>query len=132
MSSRFQDTVTGMFYSFPTDDSIDTLLARFPELPKTLSSTLVLKPTDSTAYNWSNGEWVPDVVAMSEIDKSNLVANAKLALVKSDAVGLRCWKASVPFPPEWLAYDVALRAIVNGTNIFATVLPAQPAYPAGT
>ena len=132
MSSRFQDTITGTFYAFPTDDSLATLLARFPELPKTLSSNLVLKPTDSIAYNWVNGEWVPDVVAMSEIDKADLVAKAKSALVKSDAVGLRCWKASVPFPPEWLAYDVALRAIVNGTDTSATVLPAQPAYPAGT
>lgn len=64
--------------------------------------------------------------------KIKLTMAALSALVKCDAVGLRCWKSSVPFPPEWLAYDVALRAIANGTDTSATVLPAQPAYPAGT
>lgn len=61
-----------------------------------------------------------------------LVSNAQNALTKSDTTYIRCGKAGVPFPVEWQTYVAALRAIVSGTDTTSTVLPTQPAYPAGT
>ena len=50
----------------------------------------------------------------------------------NDKVATRCLKAGVPYPANWLAFDVALRAIANGTDTTSTTLPATPSYPAGT
>lgn len=54
---------------------------------------------------------------------------AQAALGETDATALRCFKAGVAFPPEWIAYVAALRAIVRGGP---GPVPARPAYPAGT
>lgn len=58
-----------------------------------------------------------------------LVSEALTALAASDGVALRCAKAAVPYPPEWQAYDAALRAIVRGGP---GPVPPQPDYPTGT
>lgn len=63
---------------------------------------------------------------------AQLVASAKVALDSSDMVAIRCMKAGVAFPGAWQTYVTGLRAIVNGTDTTSTVLPTQPAYPAGT
>ena len=58
-----------------------------------------------------------------------VVRQARKALTDSDAVALRCFKASLPFPAEWHAYANALRQIIQtGTG----TLPVRPAYPADT
>lgn len=63
----------------------------------------------------------------------NLAALALTALAEDDAVAVRCVKAGVAYPADWLARDVALRAIVNGTDTTSTEIPARPSsYPAGT
>ncbi|CAH2606507.1 conserved protein of unknown function (plasmid) [Rhodovastum atsumiense] len=62
----------------------------------------------------------------------DLVSAARAALDGSDITALRCFKAGVAFPAEWLTYVQALRAIVNGTDTSSTALPARPDYPAGT
>lgn len=61
-----------------------------------------------------------------------LVANAKAALDASDVVAIRCFKAGVQFPGDWVTYVAALRAIVSGTDTTSTVLPTVPTYPAGS
>ena len=53
-------------------------------------------------------------------------------LTANDKVATRCLKAGVAYPANWLAFDVALRAIANGTDTTSTSLPATPSYPAGT
>ncbi len=60
---------------------------------------------------------------------AELVDAAKIALAESDMVAIRCYKAAVAFPSEWLDYVTDLRAIVNGGE---GPLPEQPEYPAGT
>ncbi len=57
---------------------------------------------------------------------------ALAALDLTDRVAQRCFKAGVAYPPEWQAYTLALRAIVNGADTAGASLPPQPAYPAGT
>lgn len=59
---------------------------------------------------------------------------AMALLVANDTVAIRCVKASVAYPADWLACDVALRAIVHATSGDPTIpLPAQPiTRPAGT
>ena len=63
---------------------------------------------------------------------AQLVQAAKSALLLTDITALRCIKAGVVFPVNWLSYVAALRKIVNGTDTISTVLPTQPAYPPGT
>jgi hypothetical protein len=60
-------------------------------------------------------------------------AQAQAALDASDMVALRCFKAGVAFPSEWLSYVSALRAVVRATSGDPTqALPTRPAYPSGT
>lgn len=60
---------------------------------------------------------------------ADLKAQAQTALNKTDLVALRCLKAGVSFPSEWVTYVTALRTIVDtGTGS----IPTQPAYPSGT
>lgn len=61
-----------------------------------------------------------------------LVAEAKVALERSDVTMLRCVEAGVSVPAEWSTYRKALRSIINGADTTSTVLPPIPAYPAGT
>ena len=59
----------------------------------------------------------------------NYTALATAALLSSDMTALRCFKAGVPFPPEWQSYVASLRSIEkSGTG----PLPTKPAFPAGT
>ena len=58
--------------------------------------------------------------------------SAQDRLTANDKVATRCVKAGVAYPADWLAFDVALRAIANGTDTTSTTLPATPAFPAGT
>jgi hypothetical protein len=45
---------------------------------------------------------------------------------------IRCVAAGVAVPPAWTAHVQALRAITDGSDTTSTVLPPDPAYPAGT
>ena len=57
----------------------------------------------------------------------SMLAQSQLSV--NDKVAIRCAKAQVAYPAEWLAYDIALRAIViSGTG----PLPDAPTYPSGT
>ena len=64
--------------------------------------------------------------------RAAFLASAQAALSRSDTVVVRCYSAAVAVPAAWQTYRQALRAIVNGTDTVSTVLPATPAYPAGT
>lgn len=58
---------------------------------------------------------------------------AQAALDSSDRVAVRCMKAGVLYPAEWLAHDNALRAIVRAATGDPSIpLPTRPVYPAGT
>ena len=60
-------------------------------------------------------------------------SQAQAALDASDITALRCVKAGVAFPSEWLTYVTALRAIVKASTGDPTQpLPTRPAYPANT
>ena len=56
------------------------------------------------------------VLAQEELDRSDLVA-------------LRCFKAGIAFPPEWVTYCESLREIVR-TGVGP--LPQRPEYPQGS
>ena len=66
-----------------------------------------------------------------EADKAaqQVKADALNAILKSDLVALRCFKAGVPYPADWKAHDGKLRGLINGGT---GQLPELPAYPAGT
>jgi len=54
-------------------------------------------------------------------------------LAKGDTVAIRCIKAGVAYPTDWLAVDMALRAIVSTSSGVPGTLPTYPTtYPAGT
>ena len=61
-----------------------------------------------------------------------LVSLAQTALTKSDTTIIRCVSAGVAVPSEWNNYRIALRAIVNGSDVTSTQLPTVPSYPSGT
>lgn len=51
-------------------------------------------------------------------------------LTETDLVAIRCLKAGVAFPSEWLTYVNKLRAIVNTmTGDASSPLPVKPMYP---
>ena len=68
-----------------------------------------------------------------QVSHQALQGQARARLAESDQVYVRCGKAGVTYPAEWLAYDEVLRAVVRaqapGT---AANLPDRPDYPAGT
>lgn len=58
---------------------------------------------------------------------------AQALLDATDVVCLRCYKAGVPFPAEWLAHTNKLRTIVRASSGDPLAeLPVRPEYPAGT
>lgn len=61
-------------------------------------------------------------------------ADAQAILDFNDGVATRCVKAGVAYPAEWLAQDVAARAIIRAmTGDPTKALPARPAtFPTGT
>lgn len=60
-------------------------------------------------------------------------AKAKVMLDATDVVCLRCYKAGVSYPTEWLDYTYKLRAIVRSVSGDPTAdFPGRPEYPAGT
>lgn len=69
----------------------------------------------------------PEELAAEE--RLTLTREAYRAMTACDVTVLRCMKAGVAFPAEWVAYDAALRAILSGGN---GPLPTRPDYPAGT
>ena len=61
-------------------------------------------------------------------------AQALASLAQGDKVAIRCAKSNVPYPADWHATDIALRAIIAApTGDPTQALPAYPTtYPAGT
>lgn len=60
-------------------------------------------------------------------------AKAQALLYATDIVALRCWKAGVVYPPEWLDYTNKLRAIVRAPSGDSYAdFPPRPSYPEGT
>lgn len=120
-----QDLETGKIWNFLDDLDIKAI----PHLPPSLSSEVVFPPSD--AHYWQSGSWLID----PNKAHADLVAQAKTALDKltgSSGTVMRCYMAGIPFPTDWQAYRAELLAIANGTDTKSTVLPTQPAYPAGT
>jgi hypothetical protein len=81
------------------------------------------------------------IATQEEIDfnlnQNNWIAyqnQAKIFLEENDIVAIRCVKASVPYPSEWLDYDMKLRTIVHAISGDASVpFPQKPDNrPAGT
>ncbi len=93
-----------------------------------------LIPPDPANHDWldyqawlaaghvANSAPVPNV-------STSLKTTAQMALDGSDRTILRCVEASLPVPPDWRAYRVALRKVLSGEE---TTLPARPDYPPGT
>lgn len=115
---KFQDKKTGEEWNF--EDGVDVF--SLPGTPVTLSPEIVLKPSDM--YDWDGTGWVenPARVLKKAADE------ALLLLGKSDLVAIRCFKAGVPFPADWVNYSEELRAALRSG---ATVLPIKPTFPSG-
>lgn len=72
----------------------------------------------------------PDYVPMAWRAVQSL---ARSALISTDGVAIRCFKAAVPFPQDWWDYVEALRAIVRTrSGDINLVLPEPPEYPANS
>lgn len=89
------------------------------------------------AQRWtiSNGAIVAvDTTVMdAAVAWSAYKVTAQAALDCSDVTVLRCMENAIVIPADWVAYRVALRAIVSAATGDATVaLPAKPAYPVGS
>jgi hypothetical protein len=128
----YQDTTTQDIWAFE-DDVVVT--GASPNIVFTSALGAILN-APKTLVPYTAPVLTADQIAAQQAAsaKAALVASAQAALDKMDAPGgcaIRCFKAGVTFPADWLAYCVALRAIVNSTST-ATALPTQPAYPAGT
>jgi hypothetical protein len=117
----------------------DTDALTYPNLPA--SSDLLEVTTEQWSAHMTNPSgWAVSNGALVSYTPSattpTLAQQALAALNAMDAPGgcaIRCFKAGVAFPPDWQTYCSELRAIVNGTaNPMPTILPTQPAYPAGT
>lgn len=73
----------------------------------------------------------PDASVGIASRKASRKASAQAALNRTDLVALRCFKAGIGYPAEWLSYTNALRATLNSDELDG-VLPSQPAYPVNT
>lgn len=105
----------------------------------TLTETTASDPagTGFNVFSSDELEIVNGVIQLKTQATKDAEANAALRpaaqteLEHTDLVALRCFKAGIAFPAEWLAYTNDLRAIVNGTDTTSAALPAAPALPAG-
>ena len=61
---------------------------------------------------FADGRW--QVRARPKPTWDQLRAAAVERMTLCDAVALRCFKRGLPFPPDWIAYDIALQAIIDG------------------
>lgn len=99
---------------------------------------------DETLANlkWLSDDMLPPTQAEIDAEISRMAVATKWAAYQlaaqveldvGDKVCNRCMKAGKPYPPDWLARDELLRAIVRAASGDPTQpLPARPAYPAGT
>lgn len=87
---------------------------------------------DELSDKWS--ECVENIQVKSEQLWVDYQYKALVCLRENDIIAIRCMKAGVPYPAEWFACDVALRAIVHATSGDSSLpLPAQPiTRPPGT
>jgi hypothetical protein len=69
-----------------------------------------------------------DVNFVEAEQKAELAKQAQDALIVSDLVALRCFKAGAAFPEAWHSYVVQLRDVIRGQS---QALPAAPDFPAG-
>lgn len=71
--------------------------------------------------------------ALAEIRWDEIRAKRDSALGRSDLTAIRCFKAGIPFPAEWLAYVKALRDLPQSTDDPTKVVwPERPALPEGS
>ena len=117
--------------------------ANFPkeEIPDLVVVTETPRPSDSSlvvtgfAIDETNTQvWLTraktEEELMNEADAALAVrqGDALTALTDTDLVALRCFKAGVAFPAEWVAYVVALRAVRSSSTILE--MPEPPLPPA--
>lgn len=86
-------------------------------------------------YIYDNGSFIKPQPTQEELekqaleDKIALINEAKLKLMLTDNVLIRCLKVSISYPQEWVDYTNDLRLVVRGE---LNELPTQPNYPEGT
>jgi hypothetical protein len=81
---------------------------------------------------YADGVWTAALTPEPTQEQSQLalVAQARLALQKSDVVILRCTENNVQVPATWATYRADLRTFIADDG--AGTMPTQPAYPVGT
>lgn len=123
------------------------MFAYVPEIPGEVTDLTEIRPTPfadwhecasfvEAGWSFDGATFAPPVSVSPPITPPTaqqlLQYAAQARLDKNDKVATRCVKAGVSYPDDWLAFDVALRAIVNGADTTSTILPMTPAFPAGT
>jgi hypothetical protein len=110
----FIDTVTQQVWQFE-DDVAD--IHAYKSTPSTLVPYTIPAPTEAD---------------LARIAHNILVGEALNALGITDKVSYRCFKAGIVYPADWQTYTLALRSIVNESDMSSTTLPIPPSYPLGT
>lgn len=92
---------------------------------------LVESETAEIGHVHKKGQFhAPEQEALPKEEKeAQLRAEARIALMQSDTVVVRCFENNVPFPVEWKRYRATLRVIASTGSGF---IPKKPTFPPGT
>jgi hypothetical protein len=121
-----------------TADDIVINIIEYDELPSDTppgyDERMIAVASDTAQIGWlhDDGDLSPPPIA-PEILERNYRDAALAALNKTDSVAIRCLKADVEYPAEWVSYTEILRDIVSTLEIDTDEpLPIQPDYPLGS
>lgn len=98
------------------------------------------RPSPLYDFDKDTNTWVVNADRQAEYNANKEASDwkkyqlqAQALLSKSDLTAMRCFKAGLPYPKEWIDFDSQLREIVRTESGDSTqALPVQPAYPVGT
>jgi hypothetical protein len=111
-----------MTYALIQNGLVHELWAENPNLDG-LDIVEVTNSSVAVGWEYADGAFSPSSFV------PDYVQEAHARLYDNDVIIIRCLKAGVAYPDEWKAFDIACRAVVDGTA--QGPLPAVPTKPTG-